>query len=168
MLRKFFPSDKNYILEEAQLSLEDSLLQYLVDSVKVSYLMRFNSLGLVDDTSQRIQNHTSSDYSHLYEFYRSLAGVYRFKFYHDNQLEFIFDGREAAEKYEEEWKAAFRLWVKEFCKHEHFIRAILELTVFYPEDYTPQMVGLRLSSFITKFFEVKVDPQKGISRIKAA
>jgi hypothetical protein len=97
VLRKFFPSDKNYILEKAQLSLENSLLQYLVDSVKVSYLMRFNSLGLVDDTSQRIQDHTSSDYSHLHEFYRNLAGVYRFKFYHDNQLEFIFDGRDAAE-----------------------------------------------------------------------
>jgi hypothetical protein len=52
--------------------------------------------------------------------------------------------------------------VKEFCKHENFIRAILELTVFYPEEYTPQMVGMRLSTFITKFFEVKIDPQKGI------
>lgn len=168
MLRKFFPSDKNYILEEAQLTLEDSHLQYLVDCVKVSYLMRFNSLGLVDDTAQRIQNHIGSDYSHLYQFYRDLAGVYRFKFYHDNQLEFIFDGQDTADKYREEWTAAFRQWVKEFCKHEHFIRAILELTVFYPDDYTPQMVGLRLSSFITKFFEVKIDPQKGICRIKVA
>ena len=168
MLRKFFPSDKNYILEEAQLSLEDSLLQYMVDGVKVSYLMRFNSLGLVDDASRRIQEHKNSDYSHLCQFYRDLAGVYRFKYYHDNQLEFIFDGRDANEKYQEEWTGAFRQWVKEFCKHEHFLRAILELTVFYPEDYTPQMVGLRLSSFITKFFEVKIDPQKGICRIKVA
>ncbi len=59
-------------------------------------------------------------------------------------------------------KTPFRMWVKEFCKHENFIKAVLELTVFYPEDYTPQMAGLRLSTFITKFFEVKIDNQKGI------
>jgi hypothetical protein len=35
VLRKFFPLDKNYILEEAQLSLEHTLLQYLVDFVKI-------------------------------------------------------------------------------------------------------------------------------------
>jgi hypothetical protein len=168
VLRKFFPHDKNYILEEVQLSLENYLLHYLVDYVKVEYLMRFNSLGLQDDTARRIENHTASDYSHLHEFYLNLAGVYRFKFYSDNQLEFIFDGRDPAKKYQEEWTVAYRQWVKVFCRHEQFIRAILELTVFYPEDYTPQMAGLRLSSFITKFFEVKIDPQKGITRIKVA
>jgi len=168
VLRKFFPRDKNYILEETQLSLENSLLQYLVDFVKVEYLMRFNSLGLVDDTSERIQNHTESDFAHLHEFYLNLAGVYRFNYYGDNQLEFIFDGRDPREKYRQEWPATFRQWAKDFCKHEQFIRAILELTVFYPEDYTPQMAGLRLSSFITKTFEVKIDPQKGITKIKVA
>lgn len=168
MLRKFFPRDKNYILEETQLFLESSMLHYLVDYVKVEYLLRFNSLGLVDETAQRIQQHEGSDYSHLHEFYLSLAGVYRFKYYSDNQLEFIFDGRDPGEKYREEWPATFRLWVREFCRHEQFIRAILELTVFYPEDYTPQMAGLRLSSFITRFFEVKIDPQRGISKIKVA
>lgn len=168
VLRKFFPRDKNYILEQAQLSLENTLLHYLVDFVKVEYLMRFNALGLVDDTSRRIEQHQGSDYTHLHEFYLSLAGVYRFKYYGDNQLEFLFDGRDPAEKYREEWTATFRQWVKEFCKHEAFIRAILELTVFYPEDYTPQMAGLRLSTFITRTFDVKVDPQKGISRIKVA
>jgi hypothetical protein len=30
------------------------------------------------------------------------------------------------------------------------------------------MAGLRLSSFITKFFEVKIDSQKGILRIRVA
>lgn len=168
MLRKFFPRDKNYILEETQLSFEPPLLQYMVDFVKVEYLLRFNSLGIVDDTAQRIQNHTGTDFTHLREFYMNLAGVYRFNYYSDNQLEFIFDGRDPKEKYMEEWPATFRQWIKDFSKHEQFIRAILELTVFYPEDYTPQMAGLRLSSFITKTFEVKIDPQKGITKIKVA
>ncbi|HEY9048194.1 MAG TPA: hypothetical protein VIN08_19945 [Ohtaekwangia sp.] len=168
MLRKFFPLDKNYVLEEAQLALENSLLQYLVDYVKVEYLMRFNALGLMDEPAQKIQKHISSDYQQLHEFYLNLAGVYRYKNYSDNQLEFIFDGRDPKEKYHEEWPSTFRQWVKEFCKHDQFIRAILELTVFYPEDYTPQMAGLRLSTFITKFFELKVDAQKGITKVKVA
>jgi hypothetical protein len=168
VLRKFFPRDKNYVLEEAQLSLENPLLQHLVDFVKVEYLLRYNPLGLADATADRITNHTASEYSHLHEFYLSLAGVFRFKNYSDNQLEFSFDGRDPSERYREEWEATFRMWVKEFCKHENFIKAILELTVFYPEDYTPQMAGLRLSTFITKFFDVKIDGQKGIIRIKVA
>jgi len=167
VLRKFFPRDKNYVLEQTQLALEEPLLQYLIDFVKVEYLLRTNSLGLQDDTANLIQNHTESDLSHLHEFYLMLAGVYRFKYYNDNQLEFIFDGRDPAKKYAEEWSMMFKQWMKEFCKHEQFIRAILELTVFYPQDYTPQMIGLRLSSFITRTFEVRID-QKGISRIKVA
>lgn len=169
MLRKSFPRDKNYILEEAQLSLEQSLLQYLVDYVKVAYLMQFNPLGLDDDTSKKIEGHSALTYKHLHEFYLNLAGVYRFLYYSDNQLEFIFDGRNDFEKYQEEWNNLFRKWTKNFCQHENFIKAVLELTVFYPEDYTPQMAGLRMSAFITKFFEVKIDPQKGIiSKSKVA
>jgi hypothetical protein len=69
VLRKFFPLDKNYILEEAQLSLENSLLQYMVDYVKVEYLMRNNPLGIVDEMSTRMADHTGSDFRHLHEFY---------------------------------------------------------------------------------------------------
>lgn len=168
MLRKFFPRDKNYILEKAQLSSENSLLQYLVDFVKVEYLLRCNPLGIADDTTRKIEKHNALAYVQLHEFYVSLAGVYRFTFYKDNQLTFIFDGREDFEKYSDEWSFTFKKWVKEFCKHENFIRAVLELTVFYPQDYTPQMAGLRMSAFIIKFFELKVDPQKGIQKIKVA
>ncbi len=168
MLRKFFPRDKNYILEQVQLDLKSDLLQYLVDFVKVEYLMRCNPLGLSDDTTIRVQEHSADTYEQLYEFYLTLSGVYRLLYYSDNQLTFIFDGRDDYEKYSEEWQSTFRKWVKEFCSHENFIRAVLELTVFYPDDYTPQMAGLRMSAFITKCFDVKLDPQKGLVRTKVA
>ncbi len=142
--------------------MQENLLQYLVDFVKVEYMLRCNPLGLADQTSQKVQHHTSTNVRHLEEFYLALAGVFRFTFYGDNQLQFGFDGRDESSRYQEEWETAYKKWVKEFCKHENFIRAVLELTVFYPEEYTPQMVGMRLSTFITKFFEVKIDPQKGI------
>jgi hypothetical protein len=168
VLRKFFPRDKNYILEEAQLSLEQNLLQYLVDFVKVEYLLRYNPLGIDDDTARNVKGHCSDDFSHLREFYVTLTGVYRFKFYSDNQLAFIFDGRDDFAKYREEWETVFRKWVKDFCQHENFIRSVLELTVFYPDDYTPQMAGMRMSVFITRFFDLKIDPQKGLVKIKVA
>ncbi|HTE29520.1 MAG TPA: hypothetical protein VK666_04040 [Chryseolinea sp.] len=162
MLRKFFPRDKNYVLEQAQLALRQDLLTYLVDFVKVDYLLRCNPLGLKDDTSLKILAHISHEHEQLHEFYINLAGVFRFQYYKDNQLTFLFDGRGDFEKYQDEWSAAFKRWVAALGKQENFSRAILELTVFYPDEYTPQMAGLRLSTFITKFFDVKIDPLKGI------
>lgn len=168
MFKKFFPQDKNYILESVQLSLEQELLQYLVDFVKVEYLLRSNPLGLADATSTRIQEFELANIEQLKEFYLNLMAVYRYTHYHDNQLEFIFDGRDPAEKYQEEWTQAFRKYTRELALNDNFLRTVLDLTVFYPEDYTPQMAGLRLSSFISRKFELRFDPAKGIQRVKVA
>lgn len=166
--RKFFPRDKNYILEHAQLSNREAMLQYLVDFVRVEYLLRCNPLGLADDTSMRIQRTVVDDFTKLHDFYLTLSGVFRYKYYGDNQLQFGFDGRDDFERYQEEWITTFKSWARRFCRHENFLKAILELTVLYPDDYTPQMAGLRLSYFITKTFEVKIDGAKGIIDAKAA
>lgn len=162
MLRKFFPLDKNYILEEAQLSLESSLLHYLVDFVKVEYLLRSNPLGMMDDMALKIQKHQYSDFRHLHEFYLNVMGVFRYKFYSDNQLEFIFEGNDTFKQYQDEWSRQFKEWTKSFCKHHNFLRAVLDLTVFYPTDSPVLMVDNRMNAFITQFFEVKIHPQKGI------
>ena len=103
VVRKFFPLDKNYILEQAQLSVADSLLEYLVDYVKVQYMLQHNPLGLVDETVNRIQQHEIHDFSRLQDFYITLAGIFRFRHYHDNQLEFIFSGEEPYDRYCREW-----------------------------------------------------------------
>lgn len=162
MLRKFFPLDKNYVLEEAQLSLEHFLLEYLVDFVKVEYLIRSNPLGMMDAMALKIQEHKAADFRHLHEFYLNLMGVFRYKFYGDNQLEFIFEGRDAFKHYQEEWTLQFKAWTKVFCKHHNFLRAVLDLTVFYPADSPVLMVDSRMNAFIGQFFEVKIHPQKGI------
>jgi hypothetical protein len=162
VLRKFFPLDKNYVLEEAQLSLQSSLLDYLVDYVKVQYMLQYNSLGLVDDTVQRIEKHESKDFTKLNDLYVNLMGIFRFKHYHDNQLEFIFDGREPLERYQEEWTIEFKKWTRELCQHKNFIWGVLELTVFYPQEAEAKFIGDRLNVFVTQFFELKIHPQKGI------
>jgi hypothetical protein len=164
VLRKFFPLDKNYVLEEAQLSLEQPLLEYLVDYVKIQYMLQYNSLGLVDEIVTRIQNHSSDDYSKLNELYVTLMGIFRFKHYYDNQLEFSFDGRDPFDRYCDEWQAEFKKWVKELCKHRNFIMGVLELTVFYPKEAEAQFIGERIHVMITQFFEVRIHPQKGIAK----
>jgi hypothetical protein len=162
VLRKFFPSDKNYILEEAQLSLEQPLLQYLVDYVKVQYLLKYNPLGIVDEMSEKITNHKEQDYRHLHEFYLNLAGLFRFRHYNDNQLTFLFEGGDDFKKYQREWTEEFKRWVKEFCQQHNFLRAVLDLTVYYPVESPMLMVDNRMNAFITQHFEIKFHPQKGI------
>ena len=164
MLRKFFPLDKNYVLEEAQLSLESTLLQYLVDFVKVEYLLRSNPLGMMDDMATKIRDHKGSDLRHLHDYYLNLMGVFRFKFYSDNQLEFIFEGKDAFQHYREEWTSQFREWTKAFCEHHNFLRAVLDLTVFYPAGSPVLMVDNRMNAFISQYFEVRIDPRRGIIR----
>lgn len=162
MIRKFFPLDKNYVLEQAQLSLQPHLLDYLVDFVKVQYMLQYNPLGIVDETVQRIENHALSDHTRLNDLYLNLMGIFRFRNYHNNQLEFVFDGRDPFEKYSEEWQIEFKKWARELCQHKNFIWGVLELTVFYPQDDEANFIGERLNAFVTQFFELKIHPQKGI------
>jgi hypothetical protein len=164
VLRKFFPLDKNYILEEAQLSLKQTLLQHLVDYVKVEYLLKSNPLGIADDAALKIQEHTGTDFRHLEEFYLTVMGIFRYTYYGDNQLTFLFDGKDDFGKYQQEWTQQFKKWTKEFCKQHNFLRAVLDLTVFYPADSPMLMVDNRMNAFISQFFEVKIHPQKGILR----
>lgn len=162
MLRKFFPLDKNYVLEQAQLSLETPLLQYLVDFVRVEYLLRCNPLGMMDNMAVRIRDHQGCDLTLLHEFYINLMGVFRYKFYSDNQLEFNFDSKDVFEQYQEEWTVRFKEWTKSFCTHQHFLRAVLDLTVFYPADSPVVMADNRMNAFIAQYFEMKIHPVKGI------
>lgn len=167
MVHKFFPQDKNYVLEEVQLSLEKPLLEYLVDFVKVQYLLQHNPLGIVDETVQRIQHHRSDDFTKLHNFYMVLAGIFRYRYYSDNQLTFIFSGEEPAERYRNEWQTEFKKWIKALCQRKTFLMGVLELTVFYPQEAEARFIGERLAVIAAEFFEVRIHPQKGIVKKSA-
>lgn len=152
MVRKFFPADKNYLLEEAQLALRDSLLYFLIDQVKEEYELRCNPLGICDNWIQKIRDYKPEGLKPLDGFYQNLAAVYRYKF-GDNQLAFMWDGLDQSEKYRTEWKDFFIKQVKAFCKNELFIRAILDLTVF--NNYS-QLAENRMNNFMLQTFEVKL------------
>ncbi len=167
MIRKFFPLDKNYLLEEAQLALQDALLTQLIDVVKIQYELRHNPLGIADSFSERIQKFTPKNVKPLYTFYQNLAGVYRYKF-GNSQLEFVWDGRDHFEKYKIDWKETFIKWTSEFCRQELFINAVLDLSVFLPANRHAQLAENRMNHFILKQFELKIHKSRGIVEMKVA
>jgi hypothetical protein len=167
LIRKFFPLDKNYLLEEAQLSLQDVLLAQLIDQVKLEFQQRTNPLGLLDEFSSKIENYKCHNLKPLYSFYQNMAAVYRFK-YSDNQLEFVWDGRDHQEKYIADWTKTFAEWINEFCKQELFVQAVLDLTVFLPDNRHADLVENRMNNFMLRQFGVKLHKTKGLAAMKVA
>ena len=172
MLRKFFPLDKNYLLEEAQLQLREELLRYLIEKVKDSFELRHNPLGLVDSFSLQIRKYQTSSVESLNRFYEGLAAVYRLKC-GDNQLEFIWDGRDHLEKYKTDWIAFFKESTDRFCKQELFVQAVLDLTVFQTssqEDNTKHLhlAENRMTHFMAQEFQVKFLKNRGTIRLEVA
>ena len=165
MNRKFFPTDKNYILQEVQNELRSELLHHLVEFVKRYYLKNHNPLGLIDDSIERIKNCEDYAVSMLDEFYDDLAVIYRFQFA-EVQLEFLFDGTSHYDKYHKEWQEFFKTSVKEYCLNDHFVKAVLEITVFHPVGHRALLAGNRMKYFLEHFFELKVYKYRGVQKIK--
>jgi hypothetical protein len=164
VVRKFFPLDKNYLLEEAQLSLRAALLGSLVESVKREYELRHNPLGVCDEWILKIRSYEPQNLEPLENFYQNLAGIYRYKF-GETQLAFLWNGNEHSEKYKADWTNFFNKQVHLFCRSELFIRAVLDLTVF--NNYS-QLAENRMNNFMLEVFEVKLNKQRGIVDVKVA
>lgn len=167
MQRKFFPFDKNYLLEQAQLEAKDMLLLALVETVKDIYLSRYNPLGLMDRSVEKIIGTNNYHLVEISELYDEMAGIYRYK-YSSNQLELLFDGKDHLEKYQEDWENAFKAWVVDFSKSKNFLKAVLEATIFYPEEAQGQRAFSRLRNFIADQFGLKIYKYKGIIPMKIA
>lgn len=167
MVRKFFPLDKNYLLEEVQLQLQEPLLTALVERAREAYQQTHNPLGLNDDFSERIGHYQPTNLKPLTAFYQNLSGVYRFKF-GENQLGFLWDGKDHHEKYAEDWSAAFSSWALMLCGHSHFVQAVLDLTVFLPQNRQAHLAENRMNAVMQDLFELKIHKQKGIVRMKVA
>lgn len=165
MVRKFFPYDKNYLLEEAQLQSQDTLLDALLEKVKDRYFELYNPLGIEDRLSLQVDTFKLKNRKPLHDFYQNLAGIYRFKF-GDNQLEFLWDGCGHVEKYKADWSAFFDRWTNVFCGKELFVRAVLDLTVFLPENRNAQLAESRMNHFMLQHFDVRIHKQRGIGAVR--
>lgn len=166
VVRKFFPLDKNYLLERVQLQEEAALLARLMGIVKKYYVWRYNPLGLADTLTEQVLAYQNADLSRLHPFYLNLAGVYRFKF-GQNQLEFLWDGTDHTEQYQKEWCNFFVKMAEQFCTQELFLRAVLDLTVFLEADPAPELVENRMNHFLTQAFELRIH-KNGIRAARVA
>lgn len=164
MVRRLFPTDKNYILKEAQYASKDTLLQYLGDAVKEYYLIHHNPLGLVDDTILKIQQSVDFPHQPFDEFYNDLCTLYRFK-HSQVQLEFLFDGRSHFDKYTDDWKIYFKQSVMGFCVNRFFVRAVLDIVVFHQSDRVALLAGDRLKYFLENYFNLKVYKYRGVMEL---
>lgn len=167
MIQKYFPLDKNYILETAQHIQKDVLLFELSELVKKNYLLRHNPMGLIDDTILKIKAHNLQGLINLEQFYNNLAGIYRYKF-GKNQLDLLFDGRDHLDKYKEDWNTQFSHWVEDFCSSPYFLKTVFELTVFYSEGNTIELPLNRLNGYIHRHLDVKIYKYKGVVEMKVA
>jgi hypothetical protein len=168
MVQRFFKLDKNYILKEAQQASREELLQQMVAFVKDTYLRQSNPLGLVDDTVLRIQEARHPHTHKLHDFYHILAGVYRFK-HGSNQLELLFDGLSHFEKYKQDWARGFEEWYRGFCQKPNFVRAVLEVSVFYPRQRKGQLAEARMRAFLSQQFDsMRIHKRYGILADKTA
>lgn len=167
VIRKFFPLDKNYLLEQAQLSLQDQLLIALIEEVKAAYQARHNPLGLADSFSMKVANYTPGNLKPLEGFYLNLAGIYRYK-HGNNQLEFSWDGRDHFLKYQDDWHKAFMSWIHSYCRQDLFVNAVLDLTVFLPENRNAQLAENKMNHFILQQFELRIHKTKGIVEMRVA
>ena len=167
LVRKFFAYDKNYLLEEAQLLVQDKLLDALVEKVKDHYFALHNPLGLDDKLSVDIDRYRIKNRMPLNDFYQNLAGIYRYKF-GQNQLEFLWDGCDHIEKYKNDWAAFFEESTDRFCKNPLFIQAVLDLTVFLPENRNASLSENRMNHFMLQHFDVRIHKQRGIVKMNVA
>ena len=164
MIRRLFPSDKNYLLLDAQTDQKATLVQYLVDYVKDYYLKNCNPLGLIDDTILEIQKTKKFPIEAFDEFYHDLSAIYRFK-HGEVQLELLFDGTSHDSKYMQEWANFFRQSIKAYCLNRYFVRAVLDIAVFHHHDRVAYLAGDRLKYFLNQYFGMKVYKYRGIMEV---
>jgi hypothetical protein len=164
MIRRLFPSDKNYILSEVQDAQKESLLKYLVRYVKQYYLSNYNPLGLIDDTILEIKKEKKFPIEAFDEFYHDLAAIFRFK-HGEVQLEFLFDGTTHYDKYKKDWEIYFKQSIQSYCINKFFIRAVLDIAVFHHHDRVAYLAGGRLKYFLSNYFAMKVYKYRGIMSV---
>ena len=99
--KKYFPSDKNYLLKEAQHTVEQSLNGKLIELIKQVYFQQFNPLGIEDDFIRELKKISVGNLDFLNKPYQVISAIYRFQ-YGDNQLEFIWDGTSHIDQYKKE------------------------------------------------------------------
>ena len=160
MPQKLFPLDKNYILRQAQNSLETGLLTVMVEELRSAYTLWYNPLGLVDDTYAFIMDRGDFPLHRIRIIYAQLCGIYRYR-YGSNQLELLFDGRSHLEKFQDDWSVQFVEWLRQLGRHEPYVKTMLRMTLLYDTESRAEFAENRCKSFINEYFGVRIVKRNG-------
>lgn len=153
MLEKRFKQDKNYILREAQIDLQDQLLSETVAIAVTNFERLENPLGLEDDFIRSLKQQQRVHVDFLSGPYQLLADTYRF-LNPDNQLTFVWDGNSQYTKYAKDWSDAYRAWQHELAAYPSFSRLIIKGALFGSETNNV-FLEKELSRIIKGHFKVK-------------
>ena len=161
-VKKFFPADKNYLLKEAQVALEERLRDQLIDLIKELYFAQFNPLGLEDDFIRTLKKASVKDDKFLEKPYEILAALYRYQF-GDNQLELLWDGTSHVDHYKNKWQGKYSEWLIEMClKKPAFTRALIKSIFNADQQMNMEFIERYLSSAILEHFGFKLYKKQGL------
>lgn len=167
MFPKLFPLDKNYILRQAQATVQENLIGIMVEELRKSYTRMYNPLGLMDDTYLEIMTNLDYPKDAIKIIYKQLAGIYRYKF-GSNQLELLFDGKSHLEKYQEEWSDQLVKWIKEMGLCESYVKTMLRMTLLNNSETKAVFAENHCKSYINGFFQVKIIKRNGELKLRTA
>ncbi|MCH7407885.1 hypothetical protein MM239_00630 [Belliella sp. DSM 111904] len=165
MIQKLFPLDKNYILRQAQTSLEDKALDLMVFELKKSYTALYNPLMIMDTTFNQIIDSYEFPAERIRLIYHQLCGIYRYKF-GDNQLELLFDGRSHFEKFQEDWFLQLTMWLRQLGQFEPYVKTMLRMTVLYDTESRAAWSENQCKAFINHYFDLKIVKRNGELKLK--
>ncbi|EIM77186.1 hypothetical protein A3SI_07859 [Nitritalea halalkaliphila LW7] len=160
MIAKLFPLDKNYILRQAQSAMLEQGIGLMKEEIIRSYVAYFNPLQLPESTYTTIITREEVPEASLSLLYAQLSGIYRLRF-GSNQLELLFDGRSHFEKFQDDWTAALRLWMRQLGQDPAFIKSCLRLSFLYEHEQQAIWAENQAKRLINTFFEVKIIKRKG-------
>ena len=161
MLKNLFISDKNYLLQEVQIQSRDKLIQEFILKAIREYQIKNNPLGIEDNMVESLKNYEVGNKNDFYYFYNKIAGIYRYRS-GENQLSFIWDGRNHKEFYKENWTNFFKSEIKSMLKKSSFIKIILNLTALKGTSESLKKLHYKLSDLVRKKFHIQVFKRKGI------
>lgn len=158
---KQFKNDKNYLLKKVQLETKKRLLIKLIKKSTVLYNIKSNPLGLIDKTTDRLNNIEYFNYKSLNFFYNKLSAIYRYN-HGEVQLSFLWDGSSHEEYYRNRWKSFFKKETKNMIQNLSFLKSVLYLTIFSCKDDEKVEIQYRISTFLRKNFNIQVFKKKGV------
>ncbi len=161
-MQKYFPLDKNYILESAQKDSRDNFFSLLSHLIKVYYFKIFNPLNLNDEVSTRINNLKGLPENEFSLFYDNLAAIYRLQ-HADNQLELLWDGTSHYAKFRKDWEIFYSSKLSSFLSDRNLLKVLIKQLLSASSNH--HFLNIYLREYLETLFQIRIDRRKKTDKI---